>query len=137
MQPINMVFLLWQDFLNDFWGTFKNTPGFRPEISLFEKATIGIVKKLRNHPSLIMWCGGNEGPNPREELIVNSILPKYDSRGNRHYLKQSDGDGFHGGGPYHTLEPKDYFTHHKLIGFQQRNWSKRNSCPPKPSEIYA
>lgn len=109
--------LLWQDFLNDFWGTFKNTPGFQPEISLFEKATIGIVKKYRNHPSLIIWCGGNEGPNPRESLIVNDILAKYDARGNRHYLTQSDGDGLHGGGPYHTLEPKDYFTHPKLKGF--------------------
>jgi len=109
--------LMWQDFLNDFWGTFKNTPGYQPEISLFEKASIGIVKKYRNHPSLIIWCGGNEGPNPREDLIVNSILQKYDARGNRHYLTQSDGDGLHGGGPYHTLEPKDYFTHPKLSGF--------------------
>jgi len=75
------------------------------------------VKKYRNHPSLIIWCGGNEGPNPREDLIVNSILAKYDARGNRHYLTQSDGDGLHGGGPYHTLEPKDYFTHPKLSGF--------------------
>ncbi len=109
--------LIWQDFLNDFWGTFKNTPGFQPEISLYEKATIGIVKKLRNHPSLVIWCGGNEGVNPREELIVNTILKKYDNRDSRHYLKRSDGDGLHGGGPYHTLEPKDYFTHPKLNGF--------------------
>jgi len=108
--------LMWQDFLNDFWGTFKNTPGFQPEISLYEKASIGIVKKLRNHPSLVIWCGGNEGVNPREELIL-SILKKYDDRDSRHYLKRSDGDGLHGGGPYHTLEPKDYFTHPKLNGF--------------------
>ncbi len=108
--------LMWQDFLNDFWGTFKNTPGFQPEITLYEKATTGIVKKLRNHPSLIIWCGGNEGVNPREELIL-SILKNHDSRDSRFYLKQSDGDGLHGGGPYHTLEPKDYFSHPKLNGF--------------------
>lgn len=108
--------LMWQDFLNDFWGTYKNTPGFQPEIKLYEKASIGIVKKLRNHPSLVIWCGGNEGVNPREELIL-SILKKQDNRDSRHYLKQSDGDGLHGGGPYHTLEPKDYFTHPKLNGF--------------------
>lgn len=109
--------LLWQDFLNDFYGTNKNKPGFQPEISLFEKATINIVKKYRNHPSLVIWCGGNEGPNPREELIVNTILKKYDNRDSRHYLKASNDDGLHGGGPYHTLEPKDYFTHPKLVGF--------------------
>lgn len=109
--------LLWQDFLNDFWGTFKNTPGYQPEITLFEKATTGIVRKYRNHPSLIIWCGGNEGPNPRERLITGQILPAHDPRGNRHYLTQSDGDGLHGGGPYHTLEPAEYFKHPKLSGF--------------------
>jgi beta-galactosidase/beta-glucuronidase len=109
--------LMWQDFLNDFWGTYKNTPGYQPELSLFTKASIEIVKKLRNHPSLIIWCGGNEGVNPREEVLVNTILKKYDAGDSRHYLKQSDGDGLHGGGPYHTLEPKDYFTHPKLKGF--------------------
>lgn len=109
--------LMWQDFLNDFWGTFKNTPGYQPEIGLFEKATIDIVRKYRNHPSLIIWCGGNEGVNPREKLITQKILPVYDNRDSRHYLKQSDGDGLHGGGPYHTLEPKEYFLHPKLHGF--------------------
>lgn len=109
--------MMWQDFLNDFWGTYKNTTGYQPEIKLYENAAIQIVEKLRNHPSLVMWCGGNEGVNPREELLVNSVLKSFDNRGTRHYLKQSDGDGLHGGGPYHTLEPKDYFTHPKLQGF--------------------
>lgn len=109
--------MMWQDYLNDYWGTFKNTPGYQPEIGLFEDASIQITRKLRNHPSLIIWCGGNEGVNPREDLLVNSVLKKYDNRSSRHYLRQSDGDGLHGGGPYHTLEPKSYFSHKKLQGF--------------------
>lgn len=109
--------LLWQDFLNDFWGTFRNSPGFTPDDDLYRKITIGIVKKYRNHPSLIIWCGGNEGPNPRESLIMGEILPKYDGLDSRHYLKQSDGDGLHGGGPYHTIRPGEYFTHPRLHGF--------------------
>lgn len=109
--------LLWQDFLNDFWGTFKNTPGFTPNGDLFEKTTIGIVNKYRNHPSLVIWCGGNEGVNPRERLITKNILPKNDGRDSKHYLTQSDGDGLHGGGPYHTIKPQNYFTHDKLRGF--------------------
>jgi hypothetical protein len=108
--------LIWQDFLNDFWGTFRNKPGYQPDISLFEKATTDIVLKLRNHPSLMIWCGGNEGINPREELIGN-ILKKYDGRESHYYLKSSNGDGLHGGGPYHTLEPKAYFTTAKISGF--------------------
>jgi hypothetical protein len=109
--------LMWQDFLNDYWGTFKNTPGYQPNESLFEKASIDIVTRLRNHPSLIIWCGGNEGVNPRESILVNNVLKQYDPKGGRHYLKQSDGDGLHGGGPYHTLEPNMYFTDRKLHGF--------------------
>jgi hypothetical protein len=109
--------LLWQDFLNDYWGTFKNSPNLKPVEKLFEQATIDIVKKYRNHPSLVIWCGGNEGPNPREELIMKKILPKYDGRDSKHYLKISNGDGLHGGGPYHTIEPKDYFKHDRVLGF--------------------
>ncbi len=109
--------LLWQDFLNDFWGTFKNTPGMSPEQSLFEKASIQLVKRYRNHPSLIIWCGGNEGPNPREALIMNKILPQHDGRDSKHYLKISNGDGLHGGGPYHTILPEAYFSEPKLSGF--------------------
>ncbi|MGF7139872.1 glycoside hydrolase family 2 protein [Roseimarinus sediminis] len=109
--------LLWQDFLNDFWGTFKNTPGYTPNHDVFKNNTIAMVKKYRNHPSLVIWCGGNEGPNPREELIMNEILPQYDGRDTKHYLKISNDDGLHGGGPYHTLAPADYFTNPKLQGF--------------------
>jgi len=109
--------LVWQDFLNDFWGTFRNTPGMSPEKSLFEKASIALVKRYRNHPSLIIWCGGNEGPNPREELLMNKVLPQHDGRDSKHYLKISNGHGLHGGGPYHTILPELYFSEPKLSGF--------------------
>jgi len=108
--------LIWQDFLNDFWGTFQNTPGYCPDKTLFEKATTAIVEKYRNHPSLVIWCGGNEGPNPRETLITGQILPHHDGRDSRHYLKASNGDGLHGGGPYNTIRPQDYFGNSKLTG---------------------
>jgi beta-galactosidase/beta-glucuronidase len=109
--------LIWQDFLNDYWGTFKNNPDYKPSAGIFRTNTIAMVKKYRNHPSLVIWCGGNEGPNPREEMIMNEILPAYDGRDSKHYLKISNADGLHGGGPYHTLAPQKYFTSKKLHGF--------------------
>ncbi|NQU84283.1 MAG: beta galactosidase jelly roll domain-containing protein [Mariniphaga sp.] len=109
--------LLWQDFLHDHWGTFRNRPGWTPKESLYEIITTGVIKKYRNHPSLIMWCGGNEGPNPHEELIMNKLLVEHDGRDSKHYLRISNGDGLHGGGPYHTIEPELYFTDRKLNGF--------------------
>ena len=109
--------LLWQDFLNDFWGTFRNTPGYQPEANLYETISNQIVKRFRNHPSLIIWCGGNEGVNPREEMLVNTVLAENDNRSGRFYLKTSDGHGLHGGGPYHSVRPEDFFSHPKLHGF--------------------
>ncbi|MDX2185378.1 MAG: beta galactosidase jelly roll domain-containing protein [Opitutaceae bacterium] len=108
--------LIWQDFLHDHWGTDNNKPGCHPEESLFEAATTAIIKRYRNHASLFLWCGGNEGPNPREELITKKLLPAFDPKGSRYYLNSSLSDGLHGGGPYHTLAPRDYFGRSKLAG---------------------
>lgn len=109
--------MLWQDFLNDYWGTFQNKPGYQPELGLFCDITSDIVKKYRNHPSLVMWCGGNEGINPREKEIMEDILPALDGRDSRFYLRSSNADGLHGSGPYNTLEPAKYFSDPKLHGF--------------------
>lgn len=109
--------LLQQDFLNDWWGTEHNSPGSQPPLDVMEAATIAIIKKYRNHPSLFLWCGGNEGVNPRADLIRDRLLPQYDRFSARHYLTASDGDGLKGGGPYHNLAPDKYFGHPKLSGF--------------------
>jgi len=109
--------MIWQDFLHDHWGTKKNNPEYMPELDLYKKATTDIIKKLRNHPSLVIWCGGNEGVNPREDIIMNELLPAFDPDGGRHYLKNSLGDGLHGSGPYHTIRPKAYFEESKVSGF--------------------
>ncbi|MBN2279592.1 MAG: beta galactosidase jelly roll domain-containing protein [Candidatus Marinimicrobia bacterium] len=109
--------MIWQDFLHDHWGTFNNNEDYMPEEKLYEKATINVIKKIRNHPSLFTWCGGNEGVNPRENLIMKKLLPEHDGLDSRYYLKTSTGDGVHGGGPYHTIRPKEYFHHHKITGF--------------------
>lgn len=109
--------LIQQDFLNDFWGMDKNDPKYLPPEELFRAASEDIVKRLRNHPSLVIWCGGNEGINQRESIITDEILATHDARGGRFYLRASDQFGLIGGGPYHTIVPENYFTHPKLTGF--------------------
>ncbi|MFW6389381.1 MAG: glycosyl hydrolase 2 galactose-binding domain-containing protein [Marinilabiliaceae bacterium] len=109
--------LIWQDFLNDYWGTFENSKGYQPDRDLYETISAGIVKRYRNHPSLFMWCGGNEGVNPREDLLVNEVLAEHDQRSGRFYLKSSNDYGLHGGGPYHSIRPDEFFGHPKLHGF--------------------
>ena len=71
--------LIWQDFMfacaeipDDFDGFYS---GLREEAA-FQ------VKRLRNHPSIIAWCGGNEKPGGFEKIKCNGIeLFKYLFRG--------------------------------------------------------
>ncbi|MFA5257209.1 MAG: glycoside hydrolase family 2 TIM barrel-domain containing protein [Opitutales bacterium] len=109
--------LVQQDFLNDFWGMDKNDPALVPPEKLFREASAQIVRKYRNHPSLVIWCGGNEGLNQREDILIKEILPANDPYGRRFYLRASNQFGLIGGGPYHTLTPAAYFQSEKLNGF--------------------
>ena len=72
---------------------------------------------LRNHPSLFLWCGGNETYPPKDilEALQQDIFPKMDPK--RFFLDQSlspklmmNERGGTGDGPYGILEPVDMFT---------------------------
>ncbi|MGB3863490.1 MAG: glycoside hydrolase family 2 TIM barrel-domain containing protein, partial [Candidatus Aminicenantaceae bacterium] len=120
--------LVWHDFwiTGDCQGTWdKGSKDYPFEEDVFLKNANDVVKKLRNHPSLLVWTAGNEG-YPREEIYVplrNSILTKLD--GTRPFLPSSgyreppEGWGLswpdnkkagsYSGGPYHWVEPSEYF----------------------------
>ncbi len=85
--------------------------------SLFINSVIDQVKMLRNHPSLYMWCGGNEFPPPENinEQLADEIFPKYD--GTRYYLNESTSSdlarntiGGPGDGPYGIQNPARFFN---------------------------
>lgn len=74
-----------------------------------------MIKMIRNHPSLAMWCGGNEIMPPEDILIPlrDSILPQLD--GTRWFIDYSNSDewsynflGGNGDGPY-TIQPIESF----------------------------
>ncbi len=50
--------------------------------TLFLESAIDQVKMLRNHPSLCMWCGGNEWPAAPDiaDALQNEVMTKYDNR---------------------------------------------------------
>src|SRR5699024_10516852 len=82
-----------------------------------------VVKMLRNHPSLALWCGGNEIPPPADILhsLKDSILPKLD--GTRTFIDYSNSDkmsynfiGGNGDGPYGIQDIKT-FWHHRTFPF--------------------
>ena len=85
--------------------------------SLFINSVIDQVKMLRNHPSLYLWCGGNEFPPPADidKKLKNEVFPLFD--GSRYYLNESTSAdlarntlGGNGDGPYGIQNPLNFFT---------------------------
>ncbi len=84
---------------------------------LFIESVIDEVKMLRNHPSLAIWCGGNEWPAPEDiaEVLHHEVIPQYD---NTRYLAPYSTDtiftrntmGGNGDGPYNIQDPEYFFT---------------------------
>ncbi len=77
------------------------------------------ITMLRNHPSLAVWCGGNEIRPPADMLKVlkDSLLPALD-RG-RIFFEYSNHDSMslHAhDGPY-TIQPDTFFWQHRSWGF--------------------
>ncbi|MCD6354373.1 MAG: hypothetical protein J7L95_02385, partial [Prolixibacteraceae bacterium] len=84
---------------------------------LFLETAIDQIKMLRNHPSLYLWCGGNEFAPPKDidQQLKEKIFPEFD--GTRYYLNESTSDsllrntiGGNGDGPYSIQNPLRFFT---------------------------
>jgi Beta-galactosidase/beta-glucuronidase len=84
---------------------------------LFIESVIDQVRMLRNHPSLYLWCGGNETLPPSDILkaLEEDILPRLDPK--RFFLEMStssrlmtNSKGGTGDGPYGIREPEKIFT---------------------------
>ncbi len=98
--------------LDDQW-TRRNYPD---DHTLFLASAADQVKLLRNHPSLAIWCGGNEITLPEDIFrpLKDSILPSLD--GTRWFIDYSNSDsmsynflGGNGDGPYGIQDPKTFF----------------------------
>jgi hypothetical protein len=84
---------------------------------LFLESVIDQVRMLRNHPSLYLWCGGNETLPPPDILkaLEGDILTRFDPK--RYFLEMSTSSklmtntiGGVGDGPYGIREPEKIFT---------------------------
>ncbi|HSN09438.1 MAG TPA: glycoside hydrolase family 2 TIM barrel-domain containing protein, partial [Hanamia sp.] len=90
---------------------------------LFLKSVTDQVKMIRNHPSLALWCGGNEITPPEDILVAmrDSIIPKLD--GARYFIEYSNSDsmsenqlGGNGDGPY-GIQNVNTFWEHRTFPF--------------------
>jgi hypothetical protein len=97
--------LIW----NDFWETTQdyNLEPENPDLLLANVKDT--VLKYRNHPSIAVWCGRNEGvPQP----IVNEGMARLVNSldGTRYYSPSSNQINLQHSGPYRYMDPKLYYT---------------------------
>jgi beta-galactosidase/beta-glucuronidase len=119
--------MVWSDFwvTGDTQGEFKGSPDWPLEGNVFIDNVKSTIYRIRNHPSLLVWTGGNEG-HARKELydaMRNNVVAL---DGTRPFIPSSSGfaklpvgwkgswpddmpSGVYSGGPYAWRDPKEYY----------------------------
>lgn len=97
--------------LNDFWASTQDYQLEPQDVPLFLANAADVIARYRNHPSIALWFGRNEGvPQP----ILNEGLETlvHDLDGTRWYTGSSNRVNLQNSGPYNYREPETYFTEH-------------------------
>ncbi|WP_206243952.1 glycosyl hydrolase 2 galactose-binding domain-containing protein [Novosphingobium terrae] len=95
--------------LNDFWESTQDYNIEAQDVPLFLKNADDVVKRFRNHPSIVVWFGRNEGvPQPILNEGLDAVIRKED--GTRLYMGSSNRISLHDSGPYNWQDPAKYFT---------------------------
>jgi len=109
---------------DDFW---LNNFGPIDSLGIFKRNAIEKVKKFRNHPSIVIWCGANEGVpggnpvGPLNMTIKNAVKDNdgddklYIARSNAgeknpNFSIQGGSRNLSGSGIWGNIDPKTYFT---------------------------
>ncbi|WP_448697495.1 sugar-binding domain-containing protein [Mucilaginibacter sp. AW1-3] len=119
--------MVWSDFwvTGDTQGEFKGSPDWPLESSVFVRNVKSTIYRIRNHPSLLVWTGGNEG-HARKELYDAMRDNIIELDGTRPFIPSSSGyaklpegwkgswpddkpSGVYSGGPYEWHDPHDYY----------------------------
>jgi hypothetical protein len=97
--------MIWQDFwlANPVDGPDPYDP------AMFITNAKDYVKRIRNHPSIALYCGRNEGFPPHViDSAIRAFLPALHP--GIHYIGSSADGVVSGHGPYRALPPKQYFA---------------------------
>ncbi|TWI95899.1 exo-1,4-beta-D-glucosaminidase [Mucilaginibacter frigoritolerans] len=119
--------MVWSDFwvTGDTQGEFKGSPDWPLEGNVFIKNVVSTIYRIRNHASLLVWTGGNEG-HARKELYDAMRDNVIGLDGTRPFIPSSSGfaklpagwkgsypddmpSGVYSGGPYQWEDPKVYY----------------------------
>jgi hypothetical protein len=97
---------------NDFW---ESTQGYNVEAqdpALFLKNAHDSILRFRHHPSIVVWCGRNEGvPQPIINEGLANLVRTLDHT--RYYTGSSNQVNLRGSGPYQYMPLDTYFRINK------------------------
>jgi hypothetical protein len=94
--------------LNDFWASTQDFQVEPQDPQLFLANAEDTVLRYRNHPSIVMWFGRNEGvPQPILNEGLGDLIARLD--GTRHFTGSSNMVNLQGSGPYNYRPPVGYF----------------------------
>ncbi len=94
---------------NDFWESTQDYNLETDQEDLFLKNAADVVRRFRNHPSIAIWIGRNEGvPQPSLNEALERLTRDLD--GTRYYAGSSNRINLQDSGPYNYREPEAYFT---------------------------
>lgn len=95
--------------LNDFWQSTQNFQVEPDDASLFLANARDTIARYRNHPSIVLWFGRNEGvPYPTLNEGLDRAVFELD--GTRWFTGSSNVVNLQGSGPYNYRPPVGYFT---------------------------
>ncbi|HEV2859977.1 MAG TPA: glycoside hydrolase family 2 TIM barrel-domain containing protein [Pyrinomonadaceae bacterium] len=111
---------------NDFWLSTQDWNLEPTDAQLFIDNAAEVFRRFRNHPSIALWCGRNEGvPPPNINTGLGAMALALD--GTRLYLPNSRDVNLQGSGPWHYGEPLKFFT------TRARGFSTELGLPSVPS----
>ena len=97
--------MVWQDF-------WLANPADGPDPDneeMFMNNAQDLILKIRNHPSIGIYCGRNEGYPPKtlDDGLRNAVAKMHPGLD---YISSSADDGVSGHGPYNALSAEEYFS---------------------------
>ena len=111
---------------SDFWLSTQDWNLEPTDSALFLANARDTVLRFRNHPSIAIWCGRNEGvPPPAINEGLDELIRALD--GTRYYSPNSRDVNLQGSGPWHYGEPLKFFT------TRARGFSTELGLPSVPS----
>ena len=96
---------------NDFWESTQNSNVEPDDPALFLRNARDVISHFRNHPSIVIWCGRNEGV-PQPAINEGLIEAVNELDGTRYYTPNSRDVNLRGSGPYNYKDPAFYYGEH-------------------------